>query len=80
MGDIIEGQICSFKDGECYFVFFKVVVINFDDFEKVCYKVYFDNFILFYLDEWFYMELLDLIESKDYSFCVIDLVVLFGKG
>lgn len=76
---MVEGVICVLGENECYFVLIKVEKINFEDFEKVCYKVVFDNLMLFYLNEWLKMEIEDLI-IWDCFVWIIDLVVLIGKG
>ena len=42
-GDTVEGQIRSPKEGERYFALLKVNTLNFEDPEKVCHTVHFDN-------------------------------------
>ena len=42
-GDTIEGVIRSPKEGERYFALLKCNAINFEDPEKTCHKVHFDN-------------------------------------
>lgn len=78
-GDTVEGPICGPKEGERYFALLKVNTINFDDPEKICHKVHFDNLTPLYPNERFRMEL-DVPTSKDLSPRVIDLVAPLGKG
>ena len=42
-GDTVEGPIRAPKDGERYFAFLKVNSINYEDPEKIRYKIHFDN-------------------------------------
>ncbi|MBU0738578.1 MAG: transcription termination factor Rho [Alphaproteobacteria bacterium] len=78
-GDTVEGPIRGPKEGERYFALLKVNTINFEDPEKICHKVHFDNLTPLYPNERFKMEL-DVPTSKDLSARVIDLVAPLGKG
>lgn len=79
IGDLILGFICLLKDGECYFVLFKVNEVNFDKFENFCIKIFFENFILFYVNECLCMECGNG-SIEDIIVCVFDLVLFIGKG
>ncbi|ENR26109.1 transcription termination factor Rho [Brucella suis] len=78
-GDTVEGPIRGPKEGERYFALLKVNTINFEDPEKICHKVHFDNLTPLYPNERFKMEL-EVPTSKDLSPRVIDLVAPLGKG
>lgn len=79
MGDKIEGKICLFKEGERYFVLFKVDFVNDDKLEVFCSKIFFENLIFFYVNFCLCMECGNgLIE--DLIVCILDLVVFIGKG
>lgn len=78
-GDTVEGDIRSPKEGERYFALIKVNSINFEDPEKVRYKVNFDNLTPLYPDERLLMEV-DDPTGKDKSSRVIDVVSPLGKG
>ncbi len=78
-GDTVEGDIRSPKEGERYFALIKVNTINFEDPEKVRFKVNFDNLTPLYPEERFLMEV-DDPTSKDKSSRVIDVVAPLGKG
>ncbi len=77
-GDTVEGPIRSPKDGEHYFALLKVNTINFDDPEKICHKIHFDNLTPLYPNKRLNMEIEAL--TKDLSARVIDLVAPLGKG
>lgn len=78
-GDTVEGDIRSPKDGERYFALVKLNTINFEDPDKVRYKVNFDNLTPLYPDERFNMESAVPTE-KDKSSRLIDIVAPLGKG
>jgi transcription termination factor Rho len=78
-GDTVEGDIRSPKEGERYFALLKVNSVNFQEPEKVRYKIHFDNLTPLYPDERLVMEVQDPTK-KDYSSRVIDLVAPLGKG
>ncbi|MGC6512230.1 MAG: transcription termination factor Rho [Parvibaculales bacterium] len=78
-GDTVEGDIRSPKEGERYFALIKVNTINFEDPEKVRFKVNFDNLTPLYPDERLQMEV-DDPTGKDKSSRVIDVVAPLGKG
>ncbi|MGC6472646.1 MAG: transcription termination factor Rho [Parvibaculales bacterium] len=78
-GDTVEGDIRSPKEGERYFALIKVNSINFEDPDKVRYKVNFDNLTPLYPDERLLMEV-DDPTGKDKSSRVIDVVAPLGKG
>lgn len=79
MGDIIIGKIWLLKEGECYFVLFKVDLINFDCLENVKNKIFFENLMLLFFNEWMKMEVGNGF-IEDLIGCVIDFCVLIGKG
>ena len=78
-GDTVEGDIRSPKEGERYFALIKVNTINFEDPEKVRFKVNFDNLTPLYPNERLQMEV-DDPTGKDKSSRVIDVVAPLGKG
>lgn len=78
-GDTVEGPIRSPKEGERYFALLKINTINFEDPEKIRYKIHFDNLTPLYSNERFQMEIQDPTE-KDMSSRVIDLISPLGKG
>ncbi|EJF89568.1 transcription termination factor Rho [Bartonella vinsonii subsp. arupensis OK-94-513] len=78
-GDTVEGFIRSPKEGERYFALLKINTINFEDPEKIRYKIHFDNLTPLYSNERFQMEIQDPTE-KDMSSRVIDLISPLGKG
>ncbi|AGF76592.1 transcription termination factor Rho [Bartonella vinsonii] len=78
-GDTVEGLIRSPKEGERYFALLKINTINFEDPEKIRYKIHFDNLTPLYSNERFQMEIQDPTE-KDMSSRVIDLISPLGKG
>lgn len=78
-GDTVEGPICSPKEGERYFALLKINTINFEDPEKIRYKIHFDNLTPLYSNERFQMEIQDPT-GKDMSSRVIDLISPLGKG
>ncbi len=79
IGDTVEGQIRSPKDGERYFALLKVSSINFEDPEKVKHKVHFDNLTPLYPESKFGLESDDPTE-KDPSARIIDLISPIGMG
>ncbi len=78
-GDTVEGEIRAPKDGERYFALLKVGRINFDEPEKVRYRINFDNLTPLYPD-----EKLELAPSNpvltDMTPRVVDLICPLGKG
>ena len=78
-GDTVEGEIRSPKEGERYFALIKVNRINFEDPEKVRFRVNFDNLTPLYPDERLRMEI-DDPTIRDLSHRVIDIVTPLGKG
>ena len=78
-GDVVFGQIRPPKEGERYFALLKVETINFEEPEKTCDKILFDNLTPLYPDERFKMEVEDPTR-KDMTARVIDLVAPLGKG
>ncbi|OPB32379.1 transcription termination factor Rho [Bartonella sp. AR 15-3] len=78
-GDTVEGPIRGPKEGERYFALLKVNTINFEDPEKIRYKIHFDNLTPLYSNERFQMEVQNPTD-KDMSSRVIDLISPLGKG
>ena len=78
-GDTVQGEIRSPKDGERYFALLKVNQINFEEPERARQKVHFDNLTPLYPDSALQMEA-EVVESKDLSSRVIDIVAPLGKG
>ena len=79
-GDTVEGQIRAPKDGERYFALLKVNKINFEEPEKVKYRVNFDNLTPLYPEQRLKLEIENDQSGKDYTSRVIDLVTPLGKG
>lgn len=79
-GDTVEGQIRAPKEGEKYFALLKVNDINFENPDKIKYRINFDNLTPLYPDARMRLELDDPASNKDYSLRVIDLVSPLGKG
>ncbi|MCL6229066.1 transcription termination factor Rho [Bartonella bilalgolemii] len=78
-GDTVEGPIRGPKEGERYFALLKVNTINFENPEKIRYKIHFDNLTPLYSNERFQMEVQNPTD-KDMSSRVIDLISPLGKG
>ena len=78
-GDTVQGEIRSPKDGERYFALLKVNQINFEEPDRARQKVHFDNLTPLYPDSALQMEA-EVIDSKDLSSRVIDIVAPLGKG
>jgi len=81
-GDTVEGEIRAPKDQERYFALLKVNKINFEDPEKIKYKINFDNLTPLYPDEKIKLEVESnkVEKSPDLTSRVIDLVAPIGKG
>jgi len=81
-GDTVEGEIRAPKDQERYFALLKVNKINFEDPEKIKYKINFDNLIPLYPDEKIKLEVESnkVEKNPDLTSRVIDLVAPIGKG
>jgi transcription termination factor Rho len=85
-GDTVEGQIRAPKDGERYFALLKVNTINFEEPEKIKYRINFDNLTALYPDERLKLETegegsgTGPGNGKDYTCRVIDMVSPMGKG
>lgn len=84
-GDTVEGQIRAPKDGERYFALLKVNNINFEDPEKVRYRINFDNLTPLYPEERLKLGIEETSppakgNTKDHTQRVIDLVSPLGKG
>jgi len=81
-GDTVEGEIRAPKDQERYFALLKVNKINFEDPEKIKYKINFDNLTPLYPDEKIKLEVESnkIEKSPDLTSRVIDLVAPIGKG
>jgi len=80
-GDTVEGQIRSPKDGERYFALLKVNTINFEDPEKLKYRINFDNLTPLYPEERLRLEVdSQRVNGKHLTQRVIDLVSPLGKG
>ncbi|HLD95983.1 MAG TPA: transcription termination factor Rho [Alphaproteobacteria bacterium] len=79
-GDTVEGQIQAPRNGERYFALVKAQTVNFEDPEKIKYRINFDNLTPLYPQDRIKLELNDPTKSKDVSLRVIDLVSPLGKG
>ncbi|MBI1954132.1 MAG: transcription termination factor Rho [Proteobacteria bacterium] len=79
-GDTVEGQIRAPKEGERYFALLKVNDINFENPDKIKYRINFDNLTPLYPEARVKLEIDDPASNKDYSLRVIDLVSPLGKG
>ena len=81
MGDTVEGQIRSPKDGERYFALLKVNKINFEEPDNIKYRINFDNLTPLYPDEKMSLEVEhEQASGRDVTQRVIDLVSPLGKG
>ncbi|MCX7338088.1 MAG: transcription termination factor Rho [Alphaproteobacteria bacterium] len=79
-GDTVEGQIRAPKDGERYFALLKVNKINFEDPDKIKYRINFDNLTPLYPDEKLKLEVESESNGRGNTSRVIDLVSPMGKG
>ena len=82
-GDTVEGEIRAPKDGERYFALLKVNRINFEDPEKIKYRINFDNLTPLYPEQRLVLEVEgenNVANGKDFTQRVIDLVTPLGKG
>lgn len=79
-GDTVEGQIRAPKDGERYFALLKVNTINFEEPEKVKYRINFDNLTPLYPEQRLQLEVDDETSGKDFTPRVIDMISPLGKG
>ncbi len=79
IGDTVEGQIRSPKEGERYFALLKLSTINFDGPDSARHRINFDNLTPLYPDEKISLEM-DVPTRKDMTPRVIDLVAPLGKG
>jgi transcription termination factor Rho len=82
-GDTVEGQIRAPKDGERYFALLKVNTINFEDPEKIKYRINFDNLTPLYPEKRLKLEIEGdptAAGAKDFTQRVIDMVSPLGKG
>ena len=79
-GDTVEGVIQEPNENERYFALVSVEKINFEDPERACHKVAFDNLTPLYPDERLKMEVEEEAATKDRSARIIDLVAPIGKG
>ena len=78
-GDTVQGPIRGPKDGERYFALLQVDQTNFEEPEKVRYRINFDNLTPLYPDQRLTMEPRDPT-GKDLTSRVIDIVTPIGKG
>ena len=79
IGDTVEGEIRSPKEGERYFALVKVNKVNFDDVDVTRHRVNFDNLTPLYPERKIKLEIEDP-EFKDPSLRVIDIVSPMGMG
>lgn len=81
-GDTVEGEIRAPKDGERYFSLTKANQVNFEDPEKLKYRINFDNLTPLFPSERFRMEMENAqgANGKDYTSRIIDLICPQGKG
>jgi transcription termination factor Rho len=79
IGDTVEGQIRSPRDGERYFALVKVERINFEEPDRLRHRINFDNLTPLYPEEKIKLEL-DDPTKKDLTTRVIDLITPLGKG
>ena len=83
-GDTIEGQIRAPKDGERYFALVKVNKINFEEPEKIRYRINFDNLTPLFPDERLRLEVesdqKNGVNAKFITQRVIDMVAPIGRG
>ena len=79
-GDTVEGEIQAPKEGEKYFALSKISKINFEDPEKLRYRINFDNLTPLYPNEKIKMENEANVNPKDMTSRIIDLICPQGKG
>ena len=79
-GDTVEGEIQAPKEGEKYFALSKISKINFEDPEKLRFRINFDNLTPLYPNEKIKMENESDVKSKDMTSRIIDLICPQGKG
>ncbi len=79
-GDTVEGEIQAPKEGEKYFALSKISKINFEDPEKLRFRINFDNLTPLYPNEKIKMENENDVKSKDMTSRIIDLICPQGKG
>jgi len=75
-GDIVAGQIRSPKEGERYFALLKVEAINYEEPERACEKILFDNLTPLYPNEQLHLE----HDPEERTTRVLDLFTPIGKG
>ena len=78
-GDTVEGEIQAPEEGSRYFALLRVSKVNFDSPESLRKRINFDNLTPLYPDEKLNMEV-ELIEKKDLSTRIIDIISPIGKG
>lgn len=83
-GDTVEGQIRAPKDGERYFALLKVNTINFEEPDKIKYRINFDNLTPLYPEQRLQLEVdtdrPGAVNGKDFTPRVIDMISPLGKG
>jgi transcription termination factor Rho len=77
-GDTVEGHIRAPKSGEKYFALLKVNHVNYDENDRACHRVHFDNLTPLFPDVQLKLE--NDLDAKDYSMRVIDMMAPIGKG
>jgi transcription termination factor Rho len=75
-GDVVSGQIRPPKEGERYFALLKVETINFEEPERACEKILFDNLTPLYPQEQLTLE----FDQQEFTTRIIDLLTPVGKG
>ncbi len=80
-GDTVSGQISAPKNNEKYFALDKIDLVNFEDPEKLRYRVNFDDLTPLYPEKPITMEHeADNTKKKDYTDRIIDLICPQGFG
>jgi len=75
-GDTISGQVRPPKEGEHYFALVKVEAVNFEGPDAARNKVFFDNLVPLYPNEWLRLE----TTRENLSARVMDMFTPLGKG
>lgn len=78
-GDTVEGEIKAPREGERYFALLKIDSINFEDPERIKYRINFDNLTPLYPNERLKLEIEDPT-NKNMTSRVVELITPLGKG
>jgi transcription termination factor Rho len=76
-GDVVEGQVRAPKEGERYFALLRANTINLDPPEVARHRIHFENLVPYFPTRKLNLEVVD---RKDVSTRIIDIVCPLGKG